>query len=333
MADEKGVLIIAEATPSGELRNITGELMTAAKELAASLNEPLSAALIGSGVSAKAQDIIAMGADTVYLVDAPLFQNYLNETFTPAVIAVAQQANPRIILLGHTPNGRDLGPGVAVRLGTGVATDTFGLSIKDGNFQVERSLTGGLFRQVTSFPRLPNIATIHMKAYDAAESDSSRSGQVINVDAAVDDSQVRSRFVGHTEAQAQGIPLEEARVIVSGGRGTGSKEGFDDLYKLSELISGATVGATRAAADSEYCGQDIMIGITGRVVSPELYIAIALSGASQHMAGCSGSKTIVAINRDPEANIFKESRFGVVGDYKQVLPALIEEVQKLGSGG
>lgn len=333
MADEKGVLIIAEATPGGDIRGITGELLAAARGLASSLNEPVSAALIGSGVSGKAQDVIALGADTVYVVDDALFENYLNETFTQAVVAVAQQANPRIILAGHTPNGREFGPSVAVRLGTGIATDTSDLAIDGGALQAARPLTGGLFRQLTGFPRLPNVATVHMKAYDSAEPDSGRSGQVVTVDAGVDASQLRSRFVGHTEAKSEGIKLEDARVVVAGGRGMGSKEGFDDLQKLAGLIGNAAVGATRAASDSEYCGQDLMIGITGKVVSPELYFAIALSGASQHMAGCAGSKTIIAINKDPEANVFKESQFGIVGDYQQVLPALTEEIQKLMASG
>jgi electron transfer flavoprotein alpha subunit len=334
MADEKGVLIVAEAKPNGELRGITGELLTAARELAQSLGEPVSAALIGKGVSARAQEVASMGADTVYVADAPLFENYLSESFTPAVAAIVKQANPRIVLIGHTPNGRELGPSLAVRLGVGVATDTSGLKIDPGTkgLQAARSLQGGQFRQVTSFNKLPALATVHMKAYDAATPQSGRSGQVINVDPGVDASKVRSRFVKHDEAKTEGIRLEDAKVVVSGGRGMGSKEAFEDLHKLAGLIEGAAVGATRAAADSEFCGQDIMIGITGKVVSPDVYLAIALSGASQHMAGCSGSKNIIAINRDPEANIFKESRFGVVGDYKQVLPAFTAEVAKLTKG-
>lgn len=334
MANETGILIIGEATPDGQLRGITGELLGAARRLAAELGgEPVSAALIGQGVTARAQQAIALGADRVYVVDGPLFQNYLNESFVPAALAVARRANPRVILAGHTPNGRDLGPTLAFQLGTSVATDTLQLRVdpETKGLRAARSLTGGLFRQVIAFRTLPQVATVHMKAYDPPESDASRTGEVITVDPGLDPSRVRARFVKHTAVKVEGVRLEDARIVVTGGRGMGSAEAFEDLRKLAGMLAGA-VGATRAAADSGYCGQDIMIGITGRVVSPEVYLAIALSGASQHMAGCAGSKNIVAINRDPEANIFKESRFGVVGDYKQVLPALIDEVQKLMAG-
>ncbi|MYD36047.1 MAG: electron transfer flavoprotein subunit alpha/FixB family protein [Dehalococcoidia bacterium] len=332
MAGENGILIVAETGADGSLGSITNELMSAAQGLSADLGEPISAALIGSGVGDRAQDIIDLGADTVYLVDGEQFANYLNETYTPAVIAIAQQANPRIILIGHTPNGRDLGPYLAVRLQTGIASDTSGLSIEGGQLQAARSVAGGLFRQVVSFPKMPAIATVHMKAYDGAEPQSGRSGNVVNVDVGLDASSVRSRFVKHEDAQVEGIRMEDATIVVTGGRGMGDEAGFNELYKLQALLPQSAVGATRAATDSGFCEQDLMIGITGRVVSPDVYFAIALSGASQHMAGCSGSKNIVAINRDPEANIFSESRFGVVGDYKQVLPALIEEVEKLMQG-
>ena len=333
MAGESGVLTICETDPNGELRSITGELLAAARQLANSMSgESVSAALIGSGVAGKAQEVIALGADSVYVVDDPIFEHYLSETFVPAAIAVREQANPKVILIGHTPNGRELGPSLGFRLDTGVSTDTTEVSIdsSSGGLVAARSLAGGMFRQVTAFNRLPHVATVHMKAYDAAEPDAARTGQVVNVDASVDASQVRTRFVSHTEVAVEGVRLEDARIVITGGRGLGSSEAFDDLHKLAGMTGGA-VGASRAAADSEYCGQDIMIGITGRVVSPEVYLAIALSGASQHMAGCSGSKHIVAINRDPEANIFKESRFGVVGDYQQVLPAFIAELENLGT--
>lgn len=330
MANESGILVIGEVTPEGNLRSITGELLGAARALAAELKEEISVGLIGQGVAGKAQQAIALGAAKAYAVDGAGFQHYLNETFVPAAAAIVRRANPRIVLIGQTPNGRDLGAGLAFRLGTGIATDSLQLSIdpQTKGLRAGRSLNGGLFRQVLSIKTLPQIATVHMKAFDAPAADASRKGEVITVDSGVDASQARARFVKHTAVKQEGVRLEDARVVVTGGRGVGSAEGFKDLEKLAGMLIGA-VGATRAAADSGYCGQDIMIGITGKVVAPELYLAVALSGASQHMAGCAGSKNIVAINRDAEANIFKESRFGVVGDYKQVLPAFTEEIKKL----
>ena len=329
MSQENGILIIAESTQSGDLKPITGELFAAASGLSESLGEPISVALIGQGVSGKAQDAINLGASKVYVIDNPIFQNYLNETYTEAVISIASKANPRIILMGHTPNGRELGPSVAVRLETGIATDTSGLSISDGKLEATRSLTGGLFRQKTGFPKFPNIATVHMKAYDVPEPSAGLNGEVIEVTVDIDANNLRSKFVNHSEAVSEGIKIEDAKIIICGGRGMGGKEEFDTLYDLTEVIAESAVAATRAAADSEFCGQDLMIGITGKVVSPEVYFAIALSGASQHMAGCSGSKNIIAINKDPEANIFKESKYGVIGDYKDVVPAFLDELKKL----
>ncbi|MEC8945806.1 MAG: electron transfer flavoprotein subunit alpha/FixB family protein [Chloroflexota bacterium] len=329
MSNENGILVIAESTSEGEFKPATAELLTAASGLAKDLNEPVSVALIGSGVSNRSDDAIALGADKVYVIDDSVFENYLNETYTVAVAQVAEQVNPRIILLGHTPNGRELGPSVAVKLETGIATDTTSLDIVDGKLEATRSLSGGLFRQKTGFPKFPNIATVHPKSFDGAEPDSSRSGETETVSVNVASGDLRSRFVSHTEAISEGIKLEDAKVIICGGRGMGSKEGFDGLYELTGLIGESAVGSTRAASDSEFCGQELMIGITGKVVSPDVYFAIALSGASQHMAGCSGSKNIIAINKDPEANIFKESQFGVIGDYQAVIPAFLDELKKL----
>ena len=329
MSNENGILVIAESTSEGDFKPATAELLSAASSLSKDLNEPISVALIGSGVANRSNDAIALGADKVYVVDDPIFENYLNETYTVAVEEIAAQVNPRIILMGHTPNGRELGPSVAVKLETGIATDTTSLDIVDGQLEATRSLSGGLFRQKTGFPKVPNIATVHPKSYDGAEPDTSRTGGTVHVSVSVAAGHLRSRFVSHAEAVSEGIKLEDAKVIICGGRGMGSKEAFDGLYELTGLIQESAVASTRAASDSEFCGQELMIGITGKVVSPEVYLAIALSGASQHMAGCSGSKNIVAINKDPEANIFKESQYGVVGDYQAVVPAFLDELKKL----
>ncbi|MBI4236192.1 MAG: hypothetical protein HY688_02395, partial [Chloroflexi bacterium] len=189
MADEKGILVLGEVTPGGELRRITAELLTAARSLAAQLGgEEVAVALIGEGVAAHAQQAIALGADKVFLVDGPLFLHYLNETFVPAAEAVVRRANPRIVLGGHTPNGRDLGPSLAFRLGTAVSPDTVEFSIdpQTRRLHAVRSIQGGQFRQVVAFNRMPQMATVHMRAYDTAQPDSARRGEIIPVDPGVD---------------------------------------------------------------------------------------------------------------------------------------------------
>lgn len=327
MANESGILIVGE-TADGHLTGITGELLTAARRLAETTKEPVYAALIGEGVRGLAQQAIALGADKVYVADAPIFKEYLNETSVAAAVAIAKEANPSIVLVGHTPNGRDLGPSLAFRLGTGISTDNVELAIDPATkgLRAVRPLTGGLFRQVIAIKTKPQVATVRVKVFEPGQPDSSRQGQVVTVNANV--ASPKTRLVGREIPEQKGIRLEDAKIVVSGGRGMGSAEAFKPLEGLAALLHGA-VGATRAACDTGYYRPDVMIGLTGRVVSPDLYLAVGISGASQHMAGCSGSKYIVAINKDPNANIFKESEFGVVGDYKEVLPAFIDEVKKL----
>ena len=331
MQEHKGVLVVAELTREGALSPSTGELFGAARQLADALGgEEISAALVGRETTAKAGLMTALGAERVYVVDDPLFEHYLNETSVQACAAIVSQAAPRIVLIGQTPDGRDLGPSLAFALNTGVAMDCLEVEIDPSTkgLRATRSVSGGLFRQVLSIQTLPQIATMRQKTYDAPDPDPAATGESISVDPSLDSTTVRSKVVGYMAVETEGVQLEDARVVVAGGRGIGSEEGFGDLETLASLLGGA-IGATRSASDLGYCSERIMIGITGRVVAPELYLAIGISGASQHMAGCAGSKCIVTINTDPEATIFKESRFGIKGDYESFLPAFTEEVRKL----
>ena len=334
MQEHSGVLVVGELTQDGTLSAATGELLGAARELAAGLGgEEISAAVIGHNTRANADLMIALGVGRVYVVDSPLFGHYLNETSVQACAAIVAQAAPRIVLIGQTPDGRDLGPSLAFALNTGIAMDCLEVAIDPSTkgLRATRSVSGGLFRQVLSIQARPQIATVRQKTYDAPDPNPAATGEIISVDPGINPATVRSRVVGYAPAETEGVQLEDARIVVAGGRGIGSAEGFDELEALAGLLGGA-MGATRSATDLGYCSERIMIGITGRVVAPELYLAIGLSGASQHMAGCAGSKCIVTINTDPDASIFKQSRFGIEADYNDVLPAFTEEVRKLLSG-
>ncbi|HET6615818.1 MAG TPA: electron transfer flavoprotein subunit alpha/FixB family protein [Dehalococcoidia bacterium] len=317
-----GVLILAEVA-DGDVVAITNELIGAAQRLGAG---PVSAMLIGSGVEAAASKIT--GVEKTYVVDDASLAQYTTDGFTAAVAAVAQQADPAIILLGQTDIGRDLGPALASKLGTAVAMDTIAMEMKDGKLHTTRPAYGGNARAVNSFSTEPAIATVRPKSQDAVEGGAAGAVEKVSADL----SAVRTKVVDRQEASAEGVRLEDAAVVVSGGRGLGGPEGFEGIEELAKLLNGA-VGCSRAVADLGWRPVAEQVGLTGKVVSPTIYIAVAISGASQHMAGCSGSKNIIAINKDADANIFKASRFGIVGDYKQVLPALIDAVKKVKAEG
>jgi electron transfer flavoprotein alpha subunit len=317
-----GVLIFAELA-DGKVAPVTAELVGAAQRLGAG---PVSAALIGSGVEAAASQIT--GVDTVYVVDDPALAEYTTEAYTKAAVAVAKQADPAVILLGQTNIGRDLAPALAHKLGTVAAMDTIALEMKDGKLHTTRPAYGGNARAVNSFTTSPAVATVRPKSQEAVEGGAP--GNVVKVSADVGSS--RTKVVERKVATAEGVRLEDADVVVTGGRGLGGPENFNVIEELAHLLGGA-VGASRAVADLGWRPVAEQVGLTGKVVSPTLYIAVAVSGASQHMAGCSGSKNIVAINKDPDANIFKAARFGIVGDFKQVMPALIEAVKKVKAEG
>jgi electron transfer flavoprotein alpha subunit len=329
MADNKGVMIFIEVT-DGKLAAIAKELLGAGRKLANDLTEELSALVVGSGVANIAAEAIAFGADKVYVVDDPLLKDYRTDSYVTVVEKVVKQANPRILLLGQTTIGRDLAPRAACRLVTAAILDCIALEIDTATKQLllTKPVYGGNARAIYTMETLPQMATVRAKAMTALAPDSSRKGEVVAINAALDPSAIRTNVLQKVVAEVEGIKLEDASVVVAGGRGIGGPEGFKQLEELAKLLRGA-VGATRPPCDSGWVPDTIQIGLTGKIVSPYVYIAVALSGASQHLAGCSGAKNIIAINRDPEANIFKEARFGVVGDWKKIIPAFQAKIKEL----
>ncbi len=329
MPDNKGVMILAEAV-DGKLVTISTELLGAGRKLADDLGEELSAVLVGSDVSGLTAEVIAFGADKVYVVEDALLKDYQSDSYVAAVAKVAGEASLKVLLLGQTSIGRDLGPRLAFRLNTAVVMDCVELEIDAGSKQLlqTKPVYGGSARAIFTTDSLPQMATLRVKAGEPLPRDDSRKGDVVKVDAGLDASAIRVTVVETVLEEVAGIKLEDAAIIVSGGRGMGGPEGFKDLEELAKVLK-AALGASRPPCDNGWVPETIQVGLTGKVVSPDVYIAVAISGSSQHLAGCGGSKTIVAINRDPEANIFKEAAFGVVGDWKKVIPAFQEKVKAL----
>jgi electron transfer flavoprotein alpha subunit len=329
MADNKGVLVCGDIN-EGKLAAITAEMLGAGKKLADKLGEPLSAVLLGSGIKGLAAEAIAFGADKVFVVDDANLKDYQSDAYVTAMENVIKQANPRIVLMGQSTMGRDLAPRLAFRLNTAISMDCVDLDI-DASTKLltqTRPVYGGNAKAIFTTEALPQMATVRTKAMTALPRDAARKGEVVDVASGIDPTKIRTKFVKKVKEEVAGVKLEDAPAVIAGGRGIGGVEGFKQLEELAKLFKGA-IGATRPAVDNNWVPASIQVGLTGKIVAPELYIAIALSGSSQHMAGCSGSKTIVAINKDPESNIFREARFGIVGDWKQALPAFTAKVKEL----
>jgi electron transfer flavoprotein alpha subunit len=316
-----GILVIAEAS-NGALAPISGELIGAAKKLSGEGGGSVTALVAGD--SALAQGLIAAGADNAIAATNGALASGTAEAYVPAVEAAVAQTGADIILLGQTSLGRDLGPALAFKFGSAVAMDCVDLKIESGRLHATRSAYGGNARAVVGFKGSPSIVTVKAKSFDAPTSGGS--GSVSTIDAA---GESRVKVTGTSKAESTGVRLEDAPVVVSGGRGLGDPSAFKQLEELANLLKGAT-GASRAACDLGWYPPSQQVGLTGKTVSPGLYIAVAISGASQHMAGMAGSKNIVAINKDADANMVKVSKFAIIEDYKKIVPALIEEIKKLG---
>ena len=329
MSEESGVLVLGEFS-DGRLIPATRELLNAGGKLADSLGEPLQAALLGTDLNHASQEAIAYGARKVLLAEHRLLDEGHVEAHVAALQQVCNQARPSVLLIARTQLGRELGPRLAFRLSVGMAQDAVGLGVDSStkHLLVTRPVYGGNAMAVLTMSCKPQIVTVRPKVFEAAARDETLQGEVVRLPVEIPTSVVRSRVIERVSGETAGVKLEEARVVVAGGRGLGSPEPFQALEKLAKLLGGA-IGASRPACDAGWIDPTRQIGLTGKTITPELYIAVAISGACQHMAGCSGAKVIVAVNNNPEADIFKEARYGVVGDWRKILPAFTEAVREL----
>ncbi|MCY9094726.1 electron transfer flavoprotein subunit alpha [Bacillus inaquosorum] len=319
----KKVIVLGEIR-DGELRNVTFEAIAAGRTISG--DGEVIGVLIGENVQSAAQELIHYGADKVLTAEDPKLKAYTADGYSQVMRAIIDQEKPDSVICGHTAMGKDLSPKLAARLQTGLISDATDVSVTGENIVFTRPIySGKAFERVISTDPLI-FATIRPNNIQAAEKDASRSGSIDSIDVSLTD--LRTVIQEVVKKTADGVDLSEAKIIVAGGRGVKSKEGFQPLQELAEVL-GAAVGASRGACDADYCDYALQIGQTGKVVTPDLYIACGISGAIQHLAGMSNSKVIVAINKDPEADIFKIADYGIVGDLFEVVPLLTEEFKQL----
>jgi electron transfer flavoprotein alpha subunit len=293
--------------------------------------EPLHLFLIGDGSLEAAEEAVQRGADKVYVSQGLPFSKTHPESWLARILQVISQIEPTLILIGQTDMGREVAPRLAARIEASVCLDCVKIEVdpQSGNLLQTKPVYGGNALAVwMSIDERPQIVSLRPRSAEAAKPDSSRRGEILHVEADFDESKFRGKLLETVKEDTKGIKLEEAKVIVSGGGGIGGEEGFQWLGELAGLLQGA-VGISRVPCDEGWMPKSLEIGQTGLMVSPDLYIAVGLSGAPQHMAGCSHSKTIVAFNKDAEAHIFQEADYGILGDYKEALPAFIEALKSL----
>jgi len=317
------VLVLGEVR-DGSLRNVSFEAIAAGKTVAE--GGEVVGVLIGEAVSGLANELVHYGADRVVVVEDEKLKQYSSDGFSQAFMAVVNSENPEGIVFGHTALGKDLSPKIASKLNTGLISDATNVEVAGGNLVFTRPIYSGKAFEKKIVTDGIIFATVRPNNINPLQKDDGRTGDVSTLSADIKD--LRTIIKEVVRKASEGVDLSEAKVVVAGGRGVKSADGFQPLQELADVLGGA-VGASRGACDADYCDYSLQIGQTGKVVTPDLYIACGISGAIQHLAGMSSSKVIVAINKDPEANIFKVADYGIVGDLFEVVPMLTEEFKKL----
>lgn len=322
----KNIIVLGE-TRDGQLRNVTFEAIAAGKTMAQ--GGEVIGVVIGDSVQLLAQELIYYGADRVLIVEDEKLAHYTSDGYAQALQAVIDQEQPEGIVMGHTALGKDLSPKIAAKLDAGLVSDATAVEEENGDIHFTRPVYSGKAFEKVAIQEGLLLATVRPNNIEPLQKDESRSGEISSVSASISD--LRTIIQDVVRKSAEGVDLSEAKVIIAGGRGVKSAEGFQPLKELADVLGGA-VGASRGACDADYCDYSLQIGQTGKVVTPDLYIACGISGAIQHLAGMSNSKVIVAINKDPEADIFNVADYGIVGDLFDVVPMLIEEFKKVKAG-
>ncbi len=330
-AKTKDLWVFIETNEDGSPKKVGLELLNPGRNLAAKQGGKLVAVVIGNNVAASVEEAGRYGADQVIVVEGPEYEKYTTDAYAIALVHLCEKYGPTTVMVGATNVGRDLAPRVTARIGTGLTADCTSIDIDEesGNVAWTRPAFGGnLMATILCPDHRPQFGTVRPGVFKKP-AETENKAEVIREEFHVAPEQIRTKLVDVIrEAAEELVDLEGAEIIVSGGRGVGGPEGFAPVKELADALGGV-VGASRAAVDAGWISHSHQVGQTGKTVGPKLYIACGISGAIQHMAGMSGSDTIVAINKDPDANIFSIADYGIVGDLFKVLPVLTAEVKKI----
>lgn len=327
--DFNGVWVFAEQR-EGCLHSVALELLGEGRKLADKLETELCSVLIGDCVSDIASDLRAGGSEKIYVVESPLLKDYTTDGYTTVFAQIIEQYKPEILLIGATNIGRDLAPRIAARIDTGLTADCTGLDIDMETrnlLQTRPAFGGNLMATIVTNDFRPQMATVRPGVMIKTENNARNRSEIIICDVSLSNDDIKTRVIETVKAAKSQVALEDAEIIVSGGRGLGGAEGFELLGRLAAKI-GCEVGSSRACVDAGWIDKERQVGQTGKTVRPKVYIACGISGAIQHMAGMQDSDIIIAINKDPEALIFKVAHYGIVGDLYEVVPLLIENWEK-----
>ncbi|WP_446899100.1 electron transfer flavoprotein subunit alpha/FixB family protein [Clostridium sp. LBM24168] len=330
LADYKGVWVFAEQR-DGELQKVALELLGKARELADKLKVDLTAVLLGSDIDDIAKELTAYGADKVLYADSPLLKHYTTDGYTKVISELIEERKPEVVLIGASFIGRDLGPRLAAKLVTGLTADCTGLDIdpETNNLMMTRPAFGGnLMATIVCGDHRPQMSTVRPGVFEKLKKGEVKAGSIEKLNANITKGDIKIDVQEVIKLAKDTVDIGEAKVIVSGGRGLGSKEGFEALKELADVLGG-TVGGSRAAVDNGWIDKAYQVGQTGKTVRPTLYIAVGISGALQHLAGMQDSGYIVAINKDEDASIMKIADLAIVGDYHKVIPELVTQIKAL----
>lgn len=329
LSDYKDVWVFIEQI-DGKISDVSWELMGIGRQLADERKAKLSGVLLGSQVAGLAREVFYRGADSVYVMDGPILKDYRTRAYTQGIVELARKYKPETFLIGATTLGRDLSGAVATELRTGLTADCTGLSIdpETGLLQQTRPAFGGhIMATIYCAEKRPQMATVRPRVMRMPPRDPSRTGEIVSEKLGLTEEDVKTKRIDFIEEVGKALHIADAQVIVSGGRGLGEAKNFSLLKELASVIGG-TVGSSRPPVDAGWISPEHQVGQTGNTVRPKVYFAIGISGAIQHLVGMQGSDIIVAINKDPDAPIFKVARYGIVGDLFKVVPALTKTFQE-----
>ncbi len=324
----KNVYVFIEQR-EGIIQNVALELLGKARDLADALNEKVFAILLGNNMKEKAEELIAYGADHVLYGNNSVFENYLTEPYAQAIAQTLQERKPNIFLIGATTIGRDLGPRISARIGTGLTADCTKLEIsEEKEFLMTRPAFGGnLMATIVCREHRPQMSTVRPGVMRKREKDPNREGNVEELNLNLDSSKFKVRLLETVKESKKRVDIADAKILVSGGRGLANTQGFEKLAELADVLH-AEVSASRAVVDAGIAGHERQVGQTGKTVRPDLYLAVGISGAIQHLAGMEESEYIIAINKDKYAPIFQVSDLGIVGDASKIVPLLTQRLRE-----